>query len=94
MGILTLVQFLKTQGKLDEAAVSFQRATEIAPDIAEAHYNLGFLIHEQGKLDSAAASLQRAIELKPDFSDAHYLLARLAIYTQKKPSYRNYDGTF
>ena len=61
----------REQGRLVEAVASFQGATQLKPDYAKAHNNLGVALEEQGRLEEAVASFQRAIGLKPDFAEAH-----------------------
>ena len=43
----------------------------MAPDFADAHYNLGNALKEQGKLEEAVACYRRALELKPSFAEGH-----------------------
>ncbi|MBI5660266.1 MAG: tetratricopeptide repeat protein [Nitrosomonadales bacterium] len=62
---------LRAQGKLDEAAASYRKATALQPDYAEAHFNLGNVLQKQGKLDEAIASYRKVLALKPDWVDAH-----------------------
>ena len=60
---------LQMQGK--DALPAFQKAVDLMPDDAEAHYNLGVVLKSAGRLDEAAASYRRAIEIKPDYAEAH-----------------------
>jgi protein O-GlcNAc transferase len=60
---------LQMQGK--DALPAFQKVTELMPDDAEAHYNLGIVLKSAGRLDNAAASYRRAVALKPDYAEAH-----------------------
>lgn len=53
----------------------FDRAADISPRMAFAHYNKGNALVELGDLTSAIAAYQKAIELKPDFGEAFYNLA-------------------
>ena len=50
-------QALKKQG---EAVACYQKALALAPDFAEAHYNLGDALKEQGRLEEAEVCQQRA----------------------------------
>jgi len=59
--------------RYDEARAAFQRAVELKPDYAEAHYQLGITwddVPSQEELDA----LKRATELKPDYIAAHHEL--------------------
>ena len=60
---------LRMQGK--EALHALQKAAELLPDDAEAHYNLGVTLKELGHLAEAEASYRRALQIKPDFAEAH-----------------------
>ena len=59
---------LSAQNK--EALPALQRATELLPDDAEAHSNLGNALRGIGQLDDAVESYRRALEIKPDFAGA------------------------
>lgn len=48
---------LKRLGRITEARAELETATDIAPDLAGAWYNLGLLLHESGYLDEAADRL-------------------------------------
>ncbi len=60
---------LQVQGK--EGLPALQKATELLPDNAEAHSNLGVALNDLGQLNNAVASYRRALEIKPDFAEAH-----------------------
>src|SRR5258708_7932587 len=49
----------------DEARDAYRRALELEPDHADAHVNLGRLLHEAGDARAAAEHYRRAIELTP-----------------------------
>ncbi len=57
------------QGK--DALPSLRRASELLPDDAESHSNLGNAYRAAGQFENAAASHRRAISLKPDYAQAH-----------------------
>ena len=44
---------LQEQGKLEEAIKAYTKAISIAPDFAEAYFNIGITHNDQGKLDDA-----------------------------------------
>lgn len=56
------------------AFTAFQRAVELDPTLAEAHYQLGVLYGKQSQWKPAIDALQTAIRLTPDFADAHVRL--------------------
>ena len=56
------------------AFTAFQRAAELDPTLAEAHYQLGVLYGKQSQWKPAIDALQTAINLTPDFADAHVRL--------------------
>ena len=60
--------------RLDAAIESYRRALQIKPDLAEAHYNLGYVLHDNGDLTAAIESYKHALQIKPDYVDAHYNL--------------------
>lgn len=71
--------------RLAAAADFYRRALELAPGLAEAHYNLGCLLYDMGRIDEAEERLRRAVELKPAFHQAHSTL--LCLYGL----HRNHD---
>jgi tetratricopeptide (TPR) repeat protein len=50
----------------DEAIRHLDRAVELWPDYADAHYNLGTVLARQGKIDEAIEHLRKADALNPD----------------------------
>jgi tetratricopeptide (TPR) repeat protein len=54
-----------------DALPAFQKAADLMPADAEAHYNLGVVLKGAGRLEDAAASYRRAVKLKPDYAEAH-----------------------
>lgn len=67
----------RKQGRLEEAAASYQRAIALEPDRADAHNNLGNILNALGRPDEARASYERALIHKPDKANAHFNLAKL-----------------
>jgi len=55
----------------DKAIPEWEKALELTPDDAKAHYNLGVALAETRATDDALAHYGRALELDPDYSDAH-----------------------
>jgi predicted O-linked N-acetylglucosamine transferase (SPINDLY family) len=62
-------------GRLDLAGEIYRRILQAEPDQAEAHNNLGVVLHAQGSLDEATACYRRAIAARPDLVEAHNNLA-------------------
>jgi len=56
--------------KYTEAQESFQRAVDIDPTIAFAHWNLGVVLTQQNKYQDALPELRRAVELNPRLAGA------------------------
>jgi tetratricopeptide (TPR) repeat protein len=57
-----------------EAIAEFHTAIRLQPDLAEAHYNLGYALWRKSQLDEGIAELREAIRLKPDHTIAHWEL--------------------
>lgn len=74
---------LAATGKPQEAIAAYQKAIELRPDYARAHYNLAVELEKQKKLDEAIAQYTRAIELDPDNVQAHYNLGNCYL-TQRR----------
>ena len=53
------------------ALFAMQKATELLPNDADVHSNLGNALRALGQLEGAMASYQRALGIKPDYADAH-----------------------
>ena len=59
------------KGNLEEALISFKKVSELAPDYAECHYNLGYIQLKLNRLNEAEVSYKKAIELKPNYVQAY-----------------------
>lgn len=53
----------------------FDRAADLSPRMAFAHYNKANALVELGDLTSALAAYRKALEIKPDLGEAYYNLA-------------------
>lgn len=53
-----------------EAERAYSKAVEFAPELAEAHFNLGTCLQQQGKHEEALQCFGRAQELRPGYIDA------------------------
>jgi tetratricopeptide (TPR) repeat protein len=52
-------------GRMDEAAIHFQKALEIPPNYPEARNNFGNVFFQQGQVDKAVAHYQAALQINP-----------------------------
>jgi tetratricopeptide (TPR) repeat protein len=68
---------LRMQGK--NALPALERATELVPDDAVAHNNLGNALAHSGRADEAARSYRRALALTPEFAEAHNNLGNVLL---------------
>ncbi|WP_296446900.1 tetratricopeptide repeat protein [Rhodoferax sp. UBA5149] len=59
------------EGDAARAEACFRAALQLAPDLAELHANLGFLLDERGAATAAEACYVRAMALNPDISQVH-----------------------
>jgi len=76
----------------DGAASHLRHALEIAPNRAEAHFNLGFLLLSEGKAEEATKRLERALELRPNMViAAFYLGAALEQLKRSEDAVRAYE---
>ena len=68
---------LQAAGSPAEALREFERALEIRPDFADAHYNLGIALYNRGEVDQAIAHYRKALEIEPDSVNAHTNLGNI-----------------
>ena len=61
---------LGQKGLKAESLVPSQKAVEITPQDAAAHYNLGVTLQALGRLEEAEATYRQAIALKSDYAEA------------------------
>ena len=64
-------------GKLDEAAVQYQRALTLNPGYAEAYRKLGTVLKLQGNFDAALLRLRQALAIEPHRFDAYGILGAI-----------------
>jgi len=64
----------KSAGDLDTAIREFTRVTELAPDLAAAHVNLGAVYFEKKSYGEAIPALRRALQLNGDLQGAQAML--------------------
>jgi tetratricopeptide (TPR) repeat protein len=66
---------LKMQHK--DALPALQKATELLPNDAEAHSNLGIALLDAGRIDDAMASYRRALQIRPDLAEVRHSLGNV-----------------
>jgi tetratricopeptide (TPR) repeat protein len=74
---LRLAEALMKSGELQPSRGAYEAVVREFPDLALAHYGLGYLLSTLGDRTKAANHYQRAVELVPQFGGAHYALALL-----------------
>jgi len=70
---------------LKDAVTNYEKVLKLKPDYAEAHNNLGTILHKLGKLDEAIEHFIKAIQFKPDLFEALNNIG--AVYKEQ----RNFD---
>jgi tetratricopeptide (TPR) repeat protein len=68
---------LENAGQDQPAAAAFSRASELNPDVPDAHFHLGKLLFKAGETVKAKLELERAIALNPANAAAHFQLSRV-----------------
>lgn len=75
--LFTKANQLSTEGKADEAIAAYQEVLAKNPQIAEAHYNIGYLLSQRKDWAAAEASYNKALEVRPGYAEATSALARV-----------------
>ena len=57
--------------QLNLAKENYEKAIELNPRYAKAHYNLAGALHELDKLELSIQSYQNSIDIEPDYAEAH-----------------------
>ncbi len=65
---------LKQKGQLEAALTQYRYATEVCPEKAEYHQELGDTLTQAGQFNSAELAYQKVIELRPDWFKPYYSL--------------------
>ena len=83
---------LNQTGRISEGLIACQKSVTLAPENAEAHFNLGNTLRKLGKLEEAEVSYRQAIALKPDYAEVHFnlgnTLKELGRLEETEESYR------
>ncbi|MGA2361586.1 MAG: tetratricopeptide repeat protein [Candidatus Aminicenantales bacterium] len=61
------------KGDFADAAAAFEKALELRPELAEAHFNLGLVSFDTGTLEKAESEFKQALAIKEDANTAYYL---------------------
>ena len=61
-------------GDLEAAETALKQATELNPELVDAHYNLAIVYRRRQKLDAAITTMTRVTQLRPDDYEAHMRL--------------------
>ena len=56
---------------MDDAITHYQKALQIKPGYADAHWNFGNALLQQGSVDEAIAHYEQALQIRPGYADAH-----------------------
>ncbi len=87
-GLLHLGNALKALDQVEEAVVSYRKAVELSPGLAEAHNNLGNTLRQLGRESEAREAFQQGLAAEPDNFLLLYNLARLFLHQRDWPSAR------
>lgn len=78
------------QGSPESAIIFFRRATDLDPDLADAHYNLAVIYQAQKRYKEAVPRFEQVLRVKPTDADAHYQLALILQETGKLPEAKDH----
>jgi cytochrome c-type biogenesis protein CcmH/NrfG len=82
------------ENRLDEAATTFRRLTELAPDEPLGFANLGLVYLRHGNYEDAERSIRQALDLEPSDPDIHLMLAKVLELTDRVgDARRTLEGT-
>lgn len=68
---------LKAANRIEEAIAAGEKAVQLGPSDALAHYNLGVMLGELQRFDSSEAAYRKAISLNPNFVEAQFNLGNV-----------------
>ena len=72
-----------SEGDLTTAAQSFRRVTQMEPQFAEGHFNLGLVLLRQGEAPAAGREFRTALKLKPGLRGANLFLG-ITLYSSNQ----------
>lgn len=76
-GHLRLGRYFLENDVTGRAVSEFEAAVRLAPERAEAHYNLGNALRLWGDAPGAEKALRKALEIQPRFPETHFVLGLL-----------------
>jgi tetratricopeptide (TPR) repeat protein len=77
LGHLVLGMIALEASEQDVAEAELTQAVQLAPKLADAHYNLGVLLHRTGRYNRARAAYLAALGAEPRYRDARHQLVLL-----------------
>jgi tetratricopeptide (TPR) repeat protein len=92
---MAAVEAAKSDDELADAAEEFRKATEIAPQMADAWYSLGSVQAKMGKPKEAIASYKRYLAVAPQAQDAGRVkdeIIKLEYFSEKKEKFESRAG--
>ncbi|MBX9878887.1 MAG: tetratricopeptide repeat protein [Candidatus Obscuribacterales bacterium] len=78
------------QGSPESAIIFFRRATDLDPDLADAHYNLAVIYQAQKRYKEAIPRFEQVLRVKPTDADAHFQLAIILQETGRLPEAKDH----
>ena len=69
--------------RYEEARISYQKAVEIKPDLADAYNNLGNISRASNDHEEAIMYFKKAIEVDPNYANAYINLSRIYLYNKQ-----------
>jgi len=78
-GYSNLARIFARTGKPDEAIANYQKALQIDPQNAVAHYNLGSLLGMRGNVEQSKLHLEQAVRFDPNYAEAHSNLGNVLL---------------
>jgi len=81
IALRNLSRLFRWAGKFEEGHKMALRATQMAPNDAEAHFQAGANAMELGRIDEAIGHLRQALRIEPNYVHVHRALG-IALYSQ------------
>jgi Flp pilus assembly protein TadD len=75
-------------GRSADAENAFREVVKLAPDLPEAHLDLGLVLGREGKVEEAISSIRQALKLDPKLNSAHMFLGIFLHQTNRQDEAR------